>query len=104
MWKLKQKSNTLKKSKIILYESVFLEAFNIPILFVPIFYHPDPSVRVKQAFLLQKFLAQILLGQFMNTHFFNFSNTSNLITKARLSSKEGLLIINDHNAFLIKVI
>ena len=65
-----KKSNALKKSKIILYENVFLEAFNIPILFVPIFYHPDPSVKNKTGLLTPKFLVQILLGQFMNSPFF----------------------------------
>ena len=100
MWKLKAKKAThLKKSKIILYENVFLEAFNIPILFVPIFYHPDPSVKSKTGLLTPKISSTNTFGTvYEQPIFFNFSNTSNLITKARLSSKEGLLIINDHNA------
>ena len=77
----------------------FLEAFNIPILFVPIFYHPDPSVKSKNRPSYSKnFLTQILLVQFMNSLFFLTFNTSNLITKARLSTKEGLFLMNDHNA------
>ena len=99
MWKLKAKKAThLKKSKIILYENVFLEAFNIPILFVPIFYHPDPSVKSKTGFLAPKVSNSNIFGTiYEQPIFFNFSNTSNLVAKARLSSKEGLLIINDHN-------
>ncbi len=51
MWKLKAKKAThLKKSKIILYENVFLEAFNIPILFVPIFITLILLLKIKQAF------------------------------------------------------
>ncbi len=99
MWKLKaKKAIHLKKSKIILYESVFLEAFNIPILFVPIFYHPDPSVKSKTGLLTPRISSSNIFGTvYEQPIFFNFSNTSNLITKASLSSKEGLLIINDHN-------
>ena len=99
MWKLKAKKAThLKKSKIILYESVFLEAFNIPILFVPIFYHPDPSVKSKTGLLTPKISNSNTFGTvYEQPIFFNLSNTSNLIVKSRLSSKEGLLISNDHN-------
>ena len=99
MWKLKAKKAThLKKSKVILYESVFLEVFNIPILFVPIFYHPDPSVKSKTGFLTPKISNTNTFGiVYEQPIYFNFSNTSNLITKAKLSSKEGLLIMNDHN-------
>ena len=99
MWKLKAKKAThLKKSKVILYESVFLEVFNIPILFVPIFYHPDPSVKSKTGFLTPKISSTNTFGTvYEQPIYFNFSNTSNLITKTRLSSKEGLFIMNDHN-------
>ena len=104
MWKLKAKKAThLKKNKIILYENVFLEAFNIPILFVPIFYHPDPSVNSKTGLLTPKISNSNTFGTvYEQPIFFNFSNTSNLLTKAKLSSKEGLLIINDHNAITNK--
>ena len=99
MWKLKAKRAThLKNSKIILYERVFLEAFNIPILFVPIFYHPDPSVKSKTGLLTPKVSNSTTFGTiYEQPIFFNFSQTSNLITKVKLSSKEGILIINDHN-------
>ena len=100
MWKLKAKKAThLKRSKIILYENVFLEAFNIPVLYVPIFYHPDPSVKSKTGFLTPKISSTNTFGTvYEQPIFFNFSKTSNLTAKARLSSKEGLLILNEHNA------
>ena len=99
LWKLKAKKAThLKKSKIILYENVFLEVFNIPVLFVPIFYHPDPTVKNKTGLLTPKISSTNTFGTiYEQPIFFNFSNTSNLITKAKLSSKEGLLILNNHN-------
>tara|TARA_A100001011_G_scaffold399642_1_gene509309 strand:+ start:2180 stop:4285 length:2106 start_codon:yes stop_codon:yes gene_type:complete len=99
MWKLKAKRAThLKKSKIILYESVFLEAFNIPVLYVPIFYHPDPTVKSKTGLLTPKISSSNTFGViYEQPIFFNFSNTSNLLLKTSISSKEGLLIVNEHN-------
>ena len=94
MWKLKAKKAThLKKSKIILYESVFLEAFNIPILFVPIFYHPDPSVKSKTGLLTPKFLVQILLVQFMNNPFIlTFQILLTLLLKLDCQLKKAFLL------------
>ncbi len=104
MWKLKAKRAThLKKSKIILYENVFLEAFNIPILYIPIFYHPDPTVKSKTGLLTPKISNSNTFGIiYEQPIFLNFSNTSNLIVKTRISSKEGLLIVNDHNKITSK--
>ena len=104
MWKLKAKKAThLKRSKIILYENVFLEAFNIPVLYVPIFYHPDPSVKSKTGFLTPKISNDNTFGTvYEQPIFFNFSNTSSLTSKASLSSKEGLLVMNNHNAITKK--
>ena len=81
MWKLKAKRAThFKKSKIILYENVFLEAFNIPILYIPIFYHPDPTVKSKTGLLTPKISNSNTFGNiYEQPIFFNFSNTSNLI-------------------------
>ena len=98
LWKLKAKKAThLKKSKTILYENVFLEAFNIPILYVPIFYHPDPSVKNKTGLLTPKVSNSNIFGtSYTQPIFFNISETSNLTVKTRYSSKEGFFLENDH--------
>ena len=99
MWQLKaKKASDLKKSKIIFYENIFLEVFNIPVLYVPIFYHPDPSVKSKTGFLTPKISNSNTFGTtFEQPIFFNLSKKSNLTIKTRLSSKEGLFISNEHN-------
>ena len=62
-WKLKAKKAThLKKSKILLYEDVYLEFFKIPVLYVPIFYHPDPTVKNKTGLLRPKFSSSSIFG------------------------------------------
>ncbi len=99
LWKLKAKKAThLKKSKIILYESVYLEAFNIPILYVPIFYHPDPSVKSKTGLLTPKISKSNTFGvTYEQPIFFNLSKKSNLTVDTKYSSKEGFFLANDHN-------
>ena len=97
-WKLKAKKAThLKKSKILLYEDVYLEFFKIPVLYVPIFYHPDPSVKNKTGLLRPKFSSSSIFGNvYSQPMFFNISKKSNLTFRTTLSSKEGLLLSNDY--------
>jgi len=97
-WKLKAKKAThLKKSKILLYEDVYLEFFKIPVLYVPIFYHPDPTVKNKTGLLRPKFSSSSIFGDvYSQPIFFNISEKSNLTLRTTLSSKEGLLVFNDY--------
>ena len=97
-WKLKAKKAThLKKSKILLYEDVYLEFFKVPVLYVPIFYHPDPSVNNKTGFLRPKISSSSVFGTVYNQPiFFNISKKSNLTLGTTFSSKEGLLISNNY--------
>ena len=98
MWSLKAKKAThLKKNRIILYENVFLEAFNIPILYTPIFYHPDPTVKSKTGLLTPKISNSNTFGtSYEQPIFFNLSNSSNLTVTTKYSSKEGFFINNEH--------
>ena len=97
-WKLKAKKAThLKKSKILLYEDVYLEFLKIPVLYVPIFYHPDPSVKNKTGLLRPKLSSSNIFGTiYSQPVFFNISKKSNLTLKTTFSSKEGLLLSNDY--------
>ena len=97
-WKLKAKKAThLKKSKILLYEDVYLEFFKIPVLYVPIFYHPDPTVKNKTGLLRPKFSSSSTFGTvYSQPLFFNISKKSNLTLRPTFSSKEGLLLSNDY--------
>ena len=99
LWRLKaKKAKHLKRSKIILYESVYLEFYKIPVLYVPIFYHPDPSVKSKTGLLTPKVSNSSVFGTVYNQPiFFNISNTANLTVNTKFSSKEGFLIGNDYN-------
>ena len=97
-WKLKAKKAThLKTSKILLYEDVYLEFFKIPVLYIPIFYHPDPAVKNKTGLLRPKLSSSSVFGTVYNQPiFFDISKKSNLTLDTTYSSKEGLLIANNY--------
>ena len=97
-WKLKAKKAThLKTSKILLYEDVYLEFFKIPVLYIPIFYHPDPTVKNKTGLLRPKLSSSSVFGTVYNQPiFFDISKKSNLTLDTTYSSKEGLLIANNY--------
>ena len=97
-WKIKAKKAThLKKSKILLYEDVYLEFLEVPILYVPIFYHPDPTVKNKTGLLRPKFSSSSIFGTvYSQPLFFNISKKSNLTLIPTFSSNEGLLLSNDY--------
>ena len=98
LWKLKAKKAThLKNSKIILYENVFLEIFDIPVVYVPLFYHPDPTVESKTGLLTTKISNSNTFGRvYEQPIFFNLSSKSNLAMNTKLSSKEGPHIATDY--------
>ena len=98
LWKLKAKKAThLKNSKIILYENVFLEIFDIPVVYVPLFYHPDPTVESKTGLLTPKISNSNTFGRvYEQPIFFNLSSKSNLALNTKLSSKEGPHIATDY--------
>ena len=81
-----------------MYENVYLEFFKIPILYVPVFYHPDPTVKSKTGLLAPKVSNSSIFGTVYDQPiFFNISNRSNLTLNTKLSSKEGILLAKDYN-------
>ncbi len=62
-WKINAKKAThLEKSRVILYEDVFLEVLNQPIFYFPFFYHPDPGVDRKTGLLTPSFSSTSTFG------------------------------------------
>ena len=51
-----------EKNKTIYYDNVVLKIYNIPVLYFPYFFHPDPSVDRKSGFLIPTFNSSKLLG------------------------------------------
>ena len=93
-WKLNAKKAThLEKSKVILYEDVYLEVLNLPLLYFPFFYHPDPTVKRKTGLLAPSFSQSNVFGvSYEQPLFLNLSPKSDLTLKTKLTQKEGILL------------
>ncbi len=93
-WKLNAKKAThLEKSKVILYEDVYLEVLNLPLLYFPFFYHPDPTVNRKTGLLAPSFSQSNVFGvSYEQPLFLNLSPKSDLTLKTKLTQKEGILL------------
>ena len=99
-WKINAKKAThLEKSKIILYEDVFFEILNQPILYFPFFYHPDPSVNRKTGLLTPSFSSSNIFGlSYEQPFFLNLSSRSDLTLSTKFTEKEGLLLKNSYRS------
>ena len=93
-WKLNAKKAThLEKSKVILYEDVFLEVLSFPLLYFPFFYHPDPTVTRKTGLLAPSLSKSNVFGiSYKQPLFLNLSPTSDLTLETKLTQKEGILL------------
>ena len=93
-WKINAKKAThLEKSRVILYEDVFLEVLNQPIFYFPFFYHPDPGVNRKTGLLTPSFSSTSTFGiTYEQPIFLNLSPKSDLTLSTKFTEKEGLLL------------
>ena len=94
IWSLKaKKASHLKKSKVVVYEGVILETFEVPILYIPIFFHPDPTVNRKTGLLAPNVSSSNVFGySYKQPIFFKLSKSSDLTVEPILTSKEGPII------------
>ena len=59
-----------KKKKIINYKNAWLKVYNVPVMYFPKFFHPDPTVKRKSGFLVPTFKNSPNSGSFLNTPYF----------------------------------
>ncbi len=60
-----------KKKKTINYKSAWLKIYDIPVLYFPKFFHPDPTVKRQSGFLMPSFNQSKSLGSSFNVPYFN---------------------------------
>ena len=83
-----------KEKKEIQYKNAWLKIYNIPVLYFPKFFHPDPTVKRKSGFLIPSFSDSKNLGASMNVpYFLAISDSEDLTFKPRIFS---------HNEFLLQ--
>ena len=82
-----------KKTKTIHYENALLEIYDIPVLYFPKFFHPDPTVKRKTGFLMPSFKSSKNSGNYLNTpYFLTIGENRDITFKPRFYEKNKFLI------------
>jgi LPS-assembly protein len=86
-----------KKKQEIHYTNAWLRIYNIPVLYFPKFFHPDPSVDRKSGFLKPGFGDSKNLGSSVTVPYFNvISESKDLTFKPRIFSKTEYLLQSEY--------
>jgi LPS-assembly protein len=81
-----------QKAATITYQDAQFELFGVPVLYLPWFEHPDPSVKRRTGFLTPSFINSSSLGWGMEIpYYFALSPTYDFLFHPRYLSKEGIL-------------
>ena len=82
-----------KDKKEIQYKNAWLKIYNVPILYFPKFFHPDPTVDRKSGFLTPSFNESKNLGaSFSLPYFFAMSDSQDVTFKPRFFSENEYLL------------
>lgn len=93
LWQIKAERVVHDKSEhTISYENAKLEFFGVPVLYIPKFSHPDPSVKRKSGFLTPSYTISNQFGQGIRVpYFWNIAPNYDLTFNPVISTKQGLL-------------
>ena len=91
LWQIKaQKVTHDQDAKLITYEDAWMEFFGVPVLYTPIFEHPDPSVARKTGFLTPSFGGSGELGARVDIpYYWAISPQRDLLVTPILTTEEG---------------
>ena len=97
-WKIS--SNEIHHDKIkkqINYKNAWLEIYDVPVIYFPKFFHPDPTVKRQSGFLMPEFGNSNNLGSSVYTpYFFVISDDKDLTIKPRLFDNNKFLLQNEY--------
>ena len=86
-----------KEKKEIQYKKAWLKIYNIPVLYFPKFFHPDPTVDRKSGFLMPAFGESKNLGASVNIpYFYAISDSQDLTFKPRFFSDNEFLLQSEY--------
>ena len=81
-----------KEKKIIDYENAFLKVYDIPIIYFPKFFHPDPTVKRQSGFLIPT-INSSNSNNFLNTpYFFAIAQNKDATFSPRFYADEKILL------------
>ncbi len=82
-----------EKKHLIYYENARLEFFGFPIAYMPVFFHPDPTVKRRSGFLVPSVLQGNALGFGVTTPFYwNLAPNYDVTFSPTILSRQGLLM------------
>jgi LPS-assembly protein len=96
-WSLKAKKiNHDKKKKIIFYEDTVLRIYNLPVLYFPKFFHPDPSVKRQSGFLMPSLKSSNNVNFFDLPYFYAINKHSDATLTPRLYTNDSILMHTEY--------
>jgi len=89
-----------KTKKILNYKKAWLKVYDIPVLYFPKFYHPDPTVKRQSGFLVPKYKDSKSLGSSLDIPYYHvISNDKDLTFKPRLYTDKKYIINSEFRSF-----
>ena len=83
--------------KEMIYKNAWLKIYDVPVLYFPKFFHPDPSVKRRSGFLKPRFGDSKSLGPSINIpYFYAISNSSDLTFKPRIFGTDEFLLQSEY--------
>jgi len=88
-----------KSKKIIYYKDAWLKVYNIPVLYFPRFFHPDPTVKRQSGFLMPKIATSNNLGTSFSLPYYNvISENKDLTFSPRFYNNDKFLLQSEYRA------
>jgi len=82
-----------KKKKIINYENAVLRIYDVPVMYFPRFFHPDPTVKRQSGFLIPSFNNSLNSSSYLKTpYFFAMAENKDLTFSPRFYSGKKYLL------------
>ncbi len=86
-----------RTKKQIDYKNAWLRIYNLPVMYFPKFFHPDPTVDRKSGFLIPKITNSNKIGTSFTIPYFNvISESSDLTYKPRFFSSDKMLLQTEY--------
>ena len=86
-----------KKKKIINYENAVLRIYDLPVMYFPKFFHPDPTVKRQSGFLIPSFNNSINSSSYLKTpYFFAIADNKDLTFSPRFYSNKKFLFQTEY--------
>ena len=93
-WQISAKKITHnKKKQILYYDNAWLKLYDVPVLYFPKFFHPDPSVKRQSGFLMPSVVSSSNLGSAFNLPYYQvIADNKDMTISPRLYADQKILL------------